>query len=143
MAEGLRFVLRTPHEVVFDDRVRAARVPSETGQVGLRPRGEPLVLVVEPGLVLLRADGIVQFAATAGGLLESGRERCALYTPAAVVGRSEEEVLNALDRLISAPDRELAAHRQLAELEQRILQELRQGPRVRGRGRDNGVRATG
>jgi F0F1-type ATP synthase epsilon subunit len=143
MPEGLRLVLRTPHEVVFDEAVRGARVPTQTGQVGLRPRGEPLVLVVEPGLVLLHDDGIDRFAATAGGLLESGRERCTLYTPAAVVGPSGDEVLEALDRLLSAPDRELAARRQLVELEQRILQELRQGPRGLPSRRDNGGRVAG
>ncbi len=128
MPEELRCVLRTPHGVVFDDLVRAVRVPTETGEVGLRPRGEPLVLVIEPGLVLLRGDGVLGFAATAGGLLESGREHCLLYTPAAVVGPSEEDVLAALDRLLSRPDRELAARRQLGELERRILRELQQEP---------------
>lgn len=141
MAERLRFVLRTPHEIVLDEQVRGARVPSETGQVGLRPRGEPLLLAVEPGLVLLRGDGGLQFAATTGGLLELGRGRCTLYTPAAVRGRSEDEVLTAIERLLSAPDRELDAHRQLAELEQRILQELRQGPRVLPSRRDDGAPA--
>ena len=143
MRETLRLVLRTPPEVVCDDLVRAARVPTETGQVGLRPGGEPLVLVVEPGLVLLRADAGLRFAATAGGLLQSGREHCTLYTPVAVVGSSDDEVLAALDRLLAAPDRELAARRQFGELEQRIVQELRQGPRMMRTRRGDHEPATG
>lgn len=130
MREELRLVLRTPHEVVLAGRVRAARVPTETGHVGLRPGGEPLVLVVEPGLVLLRGTGGLHFAATAGGLLESGREACTLYTPVAVTGFSEDEVLTALDRLLAVPDRELAVRRQLGDLERRIVQELRERPQV-------------
>ncbi|HEX7785395.1 MAG TPA: hypothetical protein VF653_04170 [Methylomirabilota bacterium] len=143
MLEGIRLVVRTPHEVVFDDRVRSARVPTETGQVGLRPRGEPLVLVIEPGLVLLRGDAALRFGATVGGLLESSHERCTLYTPAAVVGASEDEVLGALERLLSAPDPELAARRQLVELEQRIVQQLRESPRLTRTGSDHGAHLAG
>ena len=60
--------------MVFAQPVRAARVPTESGLVGLRPRGEPTVMAVEPGLVVLRLAEGLRFAATAGGLLESGRE---------------------------------------------------------------------
>lgn len=143
MREGFRLLLRTPHGNVFDDQVRAARVPTETGQVGLRPGGEPLLLVVEPGLVLLRGDAGLQFAATAGGLLESGRERSTLYTPLAVVGSSADEVLSALDRLLATPDREVAVRRQLGELERRIVQELGQSPRPAGSGRIDHEHASG
>lgn len=130
MTERLRFVIRTPHETVFDEHVRAARVPAETGQVGLRPRIEPFVLVVEPGLVILRKDDGIGFAATAGGLLDSGCEESVLYTPFAVVGGLDIDVLAALDRAFVAPDGELAARRRLGELEQRILQEIRHRPPV-------------
>jgi F0F1-type ATP synthase epsilon subunit len=128
VSELLNFAVRTPHAAVFEDGVEAARVPTETGQVGLRPRGEPAVLAVEPGLVVLRLDAAtVRFAATAGGLLESGRTRCVLYTPFAVVGESEDELLAALAHILSTPGNELAARRQLGELEQRIVRELSHG----------------
>jgi len=134
MIERLRLVIRTPHEVVVDERVRAARVPTESGQVGLRPRQEPFVLVVEPGLLLLRLDDGVRFAATAGGLLDSARETSTLYTPFAVVGARGDEVLAALERALATPDSELEAHRRLGELEQHIMKELQHRPSVaRGR----------
>jgi F0F1-type ATP synthase epsilon subunit len=123
--EQLRLVIRTPYEVVFDERVRSARVPAETGQVGLRPRGEPFVVVVEPGLVVLRTDAGVRFAATAGGLLDGDRDTSVLYTPFAAVGAAEGEVLAALDRAQATPDSELALRRRLGELERRIVRELR------------------
>ena len=104
MIEGLQLAIRTPYEVVFDERVRAARVPAESGQVGLRPRQEPLLLAVEPGLILLWTSEGLRFAATAGGLFEGGRERAVLYTPFAVVSEQEEEVLVALDRALATPD---------------------------------------
>lgn len=137
MSPSLRLVIRTPREIVFDRAVRAARVPAESGQVGLRPRQEPLVLVVEPGLLVLRVDGGATFAATAGGLLEGSREAAILYTPFAVVGERDEDVLAALDRALAEPEGELVARRRLGELEQRIVQELRTRqplPRARSAG---------
>lgn len=125
MADRLRFAIRTPRGVVLDERLLSARVPAETGQVGLRPREEPLLLGVEPGLVVLRTEGGLRFAATAGGLLESDRERAVLYTPFAASGDTGEGVLAALDRALATPDRELAARRRIAELEKRIAQEVR------------------
>ena len=129
MSAWLALTIRTPHEVVVDARARGARVPTVTGMVGLRPHGEPQLLVVEPGLVLLRGGG-PRFVATAGGLLECDRERGTLYTPFAAAGDSDVEVLAALDRAAAAPDGELALRRQLGEIEQRLVRELRQGPGI-------------
>lgn len=130
MAERLHFVIRTPHETVLDTELAAVRIPTESGQVGLRSREEPLVLVVEPGLLILRSDHGLRFAATAGGLLDSHRERSVLYTPFAVLGDLEADVLAALDSALATPDSELNARRRLGELEQRIVQELRHRPPV-------------
>lgn len=125
----LTLAIRTPHEVVFEGAVTRARVPTGTGQVGLRPRNEPAVLVIEPGLLLLGPAGAgPSFAATAGGLLELDRGRATLFTPFAVVGASATEVADALDRALATPDSELAARRRLGELEQRIVRELKGKP---------------
>jgi F0F1-type ATP synthase epsilon subunit len=128
MPERLRWVIRTPHGVVLDQAVEAVRVPTESGQVGLRPREETLALVVEPGLVVFRSGAALRFAATAGGLLEGDRETATLYTPFAVAGDRGEEVLSALDRALATPDSELQARSRFGRLEQRIVQELRQRP---------------
>lgn len=124
----LVFVVRTPREVVFEGPVRSARVPAPTGQVGLRPSGEPMMLAVEPGLVVIGAAEGQRYAATAGGLLEAGRERATLFTPFAVVDARAEAVLEALDAALATPNSELSARRRLGELEQRIVQELRHRP---------------
>lgn len=128
MIERLRLLVRTPHEVILDALVRSARVPTETGNVGLRPRQEPVLLAIEPGLILLRSDDRVRFAATAGGLLNGDRERAILYTPFAVVGHQAEQVLAALDAALATPGSEIEARRRLGELEERIVQELHQRP---------------
>jgi len=126
----LGFVIRTPHEVLVQAEVLALRVPTETGQVGLRPHEEPFVVVVEPGLLVLRDAARVRFAATAGGLLECDREQALLYTPFAVLGDAEDEVLRALDAALATPSSELEARRRLDEIERRIVQELRHRPAV-------------
>lgn len=132
---SLRFVIWTPDASVVDEPVLAARVPTGSGQVGLRPAEEPFVSVVEAGLCLLRREEGLRFAATAGGLLDAGRDMATLYTPFAAVGARGEDVLAALDRVLHSPDSELVARRRMGELEQRIVRELRyQGPVPRARG---------
>jgi F0F1-type ATP synthase epsilon subunit len=128
MADDLRLLIRTPHATVFDAPVSGARVPTETGQVGIRPRQEALVLVVEPGLVLLHSGNARRFAATAGGLFEGDGEHGVLYTPFAAVGDDETEVLTALDRAFASPDSEIAARKRLGELQQRIVLQLQRRP---------------
>jgi hypothetical protein len=44
-----------------------------------------------------------------------------LYTPFAVVGERSDELATLLNRALAAPDSEIAARRQLGELEERIL----------------------
>jgi F0F1-type ATP synthase epsilon subunit len=127
MADRLRFVVLTPHAVVLDEHVESARVPTATGQVGLRPRGEPLLTALEPGLVLFTVDGALRFAATAGGLFEGNREQAVVYTPFAVVGEQPDELLEALDEALATPESEIAARRRLGELEDRIVEALRGG----------------
>lgn len=125
MADGLHIIIRTPRGIVVNEQVSAVRVPTESGQVGLRQRQEPLVLVVEPGLIILRSDAVLRFVATAGGLLEGDRQVSILYTPFAVAGDGQDAVMGALAHVLAMPDSELAARRRLGELEQHILQELR------------------
>ncbi|MCA8960113.1 MAG: hypothetical protein KDC38_06350 [Planctomycetes bacterium] len=138
MMDRLNMVIRTPREIVLDMELDGVRVPTETGQIGLRPRQEPLVVSVEPGLVLLHDGDRTRFAATAGGLLEGDRRGVVLYTPFAVVGERQRELADALDRVLSLPDAELDARRRLGELEQRIVRTLRErdavSPLPRSRG---------
>jgi F0F1-type ATP synthase epsilon subunit len=131
MSEALRFVIRTPTEVAFDALIRAGRVPTETGLAGVRPRAEPMLLVIEAGLIVLRLDVGTRYAATAGGLYESSRESGVLHTPFAAVGGNAREILATLERELRTSDGEIALRRQLGDLEQRIIRELRTKPRTR------------
>ena len=126
MPDALQVTIRTPDAQVFQAEVRSVRVPSDSGWVGLRPGGEPLVLAVDPWLIVMHDAVGPYFAATAGGLLRSDRAHCTLLTPYAAVGRSEQEMEDTLSQLRNAPTAELLARRRLEELEQRVMSELTQ-----------------
>ena len=129
VARPFRFIVRTPHDVVLDTPATSVRVLTETGHVGLRPRMEPVVLPIEAGLVLVRADGRVTLIGSAGGLLSFDGREATLFTPLGVVGTDPVAIQRALDDALAAPDSELAVRVRLGKLEGRILAELRRGPR--------------
>lgn len=135
MPERLRLLVQTPREIVYDGLVSSVRVPTQSGQVGLRPRGEPGLSVVEPGLIVTRIGQEHGFVASAGGLLDINRERALLLTPFAAAGSRDSDVLSALADALATPDSEINARKRLGELEQRILHELREpslGPGAQG-----------
>jgi F0F1-type ATP synthase epsilon subunit len=133
---ALQLLVLTPERSVFEADVLALRLPTDTGQVGLRPRAEATVLVVEPGLVLARTREGLRFLATAGGLLRCDGRSARLLTPVAVSGESAESVARALDDALRAMRVDLELRAVLQRLETGILVELRGGtslvPRVGG-----------
>ena len=129
----LKVVVRTPHEIVAELEARSLRVPADTGQVGLRPRSEPAVLAVEPGLVLAWTEEGLRFLATAGGLLRCDGRQAIVLTPVAVVGHDAQEVRRRLEDVLAAPRADLELRRAIERLETGILHELRKGERSDGR----------
>ncbi len=125
----------TPHGVTFRGWASSVRVPTETGLVGVRPRSEPMTLVVESGLILIHGSPGEVYAATAGGLLRVQRKECQLLTPYAAVGTSEDEMDAILQSLSATPPEEMQARHRLEELEQRVVDEL---ARVRQGGAGDG-----
>ncbi|MEQ8787817.1 MAG: hypothetical protein RIC55_16045 [Pirellulaceae bacterium] len=123
----LHFVVRTPSEVVLDSDASSLRVPTRSGQVGLRPRCEAAVLAIEPGLILLRRNGGYRYVGTAGGLLRCGGAEAVLLTPLAVVGEVLEQVQIDLDAALAEPSEEMEVRSTLTRLETNILQQLRRG----------------
>ena len=110
---------------MFDARVTSLRVPTDTGQVGLRPRSEAAALVVEPGLALAASPDGLRFVATAGGLLRCDGKEAVLLTPLAVVGESAAAVRAELEGALGTPSPDLELRAILQRLETGILQELR------------------
>jgi F0F1-type ATP synthase epsilon subunit len=124
---SLKVVVRTPREVAAEFDARSLRVPADTGQVGLRPRGEPTVLALEPGLVLAWTPEGVRFLATAGGLLRFDGRRAIVLTPVAVVGRDAPSVRKRLEEALAVPRADLELRRAIERLETGILRQLRRG----------------
>ena len=125
---ALRFVVRTPHEIALDASITSVRLRTETGLVGLRARMEPIVIPVEPGLLVVRAKGTVTFVGSAGGVLASDGRQATLFTPLAVVGNDAAAVQQAIDRALAEPDSEMAVRVTFGKLEGRILTQLRRRP---------------
>jgi F0F1-type ATP synthase epsilon subunit len=131
-AAHLHLVVLTPHALVAELDVVSLRVPSDTGQVGLRPRCEPTVLAIEPGLVLARAATALHYFGTAGGLLRCDGRAAVLLTPLAVRGDDGPGVLDALGAALAAPDPERDLRRAIERLQTGILTELRRSERPGG-----------
>jgi len=124
---GLHVIVRTPREVVVELDVDSLRVPTDSGQLGIRRRAEATVAAIEPGLVLGRAGAQQHFIATAGGLLHMTGLEVVLLTPIAVVGDDAAAVVAAVDAALAkaAPEREL--RQAIERLETGLLREVRGG----------------
>lgn len=129
---ALHLILRTPQKIVLEVDVVSLRVPTETGQVGLRPRSEATILAVEPGLVLFRVGDRLQYAGTSGGLLRCDGQNAVLLTPIAVAGDEPDTVLTALDAALALPEAERDARATLERLEKNIVRDLHQAEQTSG-----------
>jgi F0F1-type ATP synthase epsilon subunit len=125
----LHIIVRTQHEVVCEADATSLRVPTASGQVGLRPHAEATLLAVEAGLALVHTGDRVQYIGTAGGLLSWDGVTATLLTPLAVVGDDEQTMLAELEHALAEPGEEIQARATLGKLEGAIVHELRREQR--------------
>lgn len=123
---GLELIIRTPRQIVYQGRATSLRLGTESGQVGIRPRMEPLVLAVNPGLVLIYSSDQLTFAGTAGGLLRCDGKQATILTPLAVYGPNMQTVADQLEAVLATPSVELEARETLGRLESSILRDLQE-----------------
>jgi F0F1-type ATP synthase epsilon subunit len=126
----LVLVVRTPREEVVRRRVRAVRVPTETGSVGILPRAERAALVVEPGLVVARGDATFTLVGTAGGLLRIDRDQVILLSPLAIVGDDAGSVRERVAELTRETSAEAELRRHIEMLERGLVAESRRRGRA-------------
>lgn len=124
-ASELLLRVRTPRGVALETAVRSLRAPTDSGQVGLRPRAEPASFGIVPGLILLRVAEAERYLASAGGLLRCDGREALLLTPVAVAGDTAAAVHDALEAALAGARIDLELRRLLERLEQGVLQELR------------------
>ena len=60
----------TAEREVFSGEVDALVAPGLEGQLGILPRHAPLITVLQPGELMVRADGEESFLALSGGYME-------------------------------------------------------------------------
>ena len=95
---SLKLIVRTPRAVVVETEVRSIRVLTETGHVGLRPKMEPVILTVEPGLALVDRGDSFLYLGTAGGLLKCDGVLATLLTPLAIAAEDQASVMRELQQ---------------------------------------------
>ena len=127
-AHELHVTIRAPRELIWEGAVPSLRVPTETGQVGLRFHCEPMVLAIEAGLVLAKDGELLTFIGTAGGLLTTDGQDVTIATPMAVVGKDRQEVMAALESALRVSDEETEARQLFSRLQESILHELSENP---------------
>jgi F-type H+-transporting ATPase subunit epsilon len=134
-SQALRFVVRTPHAKIFHVRAASLRVPTETGWVGILPGAERSVLVIEPGLVIVRTDHALALVGTGGGVLHIERDRVTLLASIAVLGDDASSVRAALDRMAGESSAEIELRRGMDGIERGLLAQSRRRALSRPAGR--------
>ncbi len=127
----LHFIVTTPQQEVVKFESRSVRVVTETGQVGLRPKMEAVILAIEPGLILVHQSIETQFVGSAGGLLTCDGKIAKLLTPFAVSGINEQAVISELTRQLQQPRAELEVRNAISSIQTSILNELQEDRRAR------------
>lgn len=67
----IKFEIVTPEQVVLQEDVLRATIPTQSGEVTILPDHIPLVSILKPGVIeVQKADKSLDFMATSGGFLE-------------------------------------------------------------------------
>lgn len=62
--------LTTPERIVFKIEADEVTLPTQEGEITVLPGHVPLVAVLVPGMMTVRADGAESFVAVSGGFIE-------------------------------------------------------------------------
>ncbi len=93
MTATLRLIVRTPARVEVDAAVRSVTAEDGSGRFGVRPRGEPLLAALVPGLLTFRdPEGHETLVAIGSGLLDARPMLVDVAVREAVVCESLEAV---------------------------------------------------
>ena len=67
---NIHFKMVTPVQTVFEQEVEGVSLPTRLGEITVLPEHTELVSILEPGELIVRADGKTYPLAVSGGLIE-------------------------------------------------------------------------
>jgi F-type H+-transporting ATPase subunit epsilon len=70
MADTLKLEIVTPLETAFSEAVEMVTLPAIDGQIGVYPAHVRLITQIEPGEIIIQANGQERFLAVGEGLVE-------------------------------------------------------------------------
>jgi F-type H+-transporting ATPase subunit epsilon len=91
MADTLRLEIVTPLEIAFSEAVEMVTLPAIEGQMGVYPAHVRLITQIEPGEIIVQANGQERFLAVGEGLVEVTPTSVSIVTDMAVPAEHIDE----------------------------------------------------
>jgi F-type H+-transporting ATPase subunit epsilon len=93
MADTLRLEIVTPLEIAFSEAVEMVTLPAIDGQMGVYPAHARLITQIEPGEIIVQANGQERFLAVGEGLVEVTPTSVSIVTDMAIPAEHIDEAM--------------------------------------------------
>ena len=91
MADTLKLEIVTPLEIAFSEAVEMVTLPAIEGQMGVYPAHVRLITQIEPGEIIVQANGRERFLAVGEGLVEVTPTSVSIVTDMAIPAEKIDE----------------------------------------------------
>jgi F-type H+-transporting ATPase subunit epsilon len=91
MADTLKLEIVTPLEIAFSEAVEMVTLPAIEGQMGVYPAHVRLITQIEPGEIIVQANGRERFLAVGEGLVEVTPTSVSIVTDMAIPAEHIDE----------------------------------------------------
>ena len=91
MADTLKLEIVTPVEIAFSEAVEMVTLPAIDGQMGVYPAHVRLITQIEPGEIIVQANGQERFLAVGEGLVEVTPTSVSIVTDMAIPAENIDE----------------------------------------------------
>ena len=91
MADTLKLEILTPVEIAFSEAVEMVTLPAIEGQMGVYPAHVRLITQIEPGEIIVQANGRERFLAVGEGLVEVTPTSVSIVTDMAIPAEHIDE----------------------------------------------------
>lgn len=91
MAETLRLEIVTPTEIALSEDVEMVTLPAVEGQMGVYPAHVKVITRLEPGEIIVQANGTERFLAVGEGLVEVTPTSVSIVTDMAIAAEHIDE----------------------------------------------------